>query len=569
MFSPTSQQIDILEYNGNLVVAAGAGSGKTTTIASKIANIVEGLKWYQGVIAISYTNKASQELKRKTLRFSSDVKNSFFGTIDSFLISNSIMRFAKHYFGLPTQKVVIQKFPEGYNDTLNKIIKCLDGILKSYETVSINQIEEDNRNPIDEIPEPFLRFIKTKYLEGKFDLRLVGYFANILFLSSSSCRKYFKATYKHLFVDEFQDSDKAQYYLFMRISELGIPSWAIGDVNQAIFGFADKSSEFLLSLMDNRDFANLPMDINHRCHPSIDLYGRKFLGLQCDETNIEETRVFEVHITGDEKDIGRWFNERIEKIKERFNINNNSSICIIAKSDVKLEQFVHGIDIPFKIHGKSVLDQDESQWGGLIKKLLRLGFDNTASAYGFIEVYLDIESPKERIRVKKAKEAINQFREACQHYQRSGELQINSICQLGSEVLNLLLPDARNEFSILNLEYFLRNEEHKMSFFYPPKDEEIQLMNIHKVKGLEYDVVIHLDLYQFILPGYDWIVNQDESELQASKYLHYVGITRAKEALIIATSSLRYQSNRGRSIEGVVSEFLDGEVERYRLNWED
>ena len=62
---PTQEQMEVLGYSGNIVVTAKPGSGKTFTVVEKIANIMPSLPDYQGVIAISFTNKASDELKRR------------------------------------------------------------------------------------------------------------------------------------------------------------------------------------------------------------------------------------------------------------------------------------------------------------------------------------------------------------------------------------------------------------------------------------------------------------------------------------------------------------------------
>lgn len=76
MFNPSKQQKDILNCNDNCVVIAGPGSGKTTTIAHKIHSVIEDLRWFEGVSAISYTNKASNELKEKTLDLCSNLKKT-------------------------------------------------------------------------------------------------------------------------------------------------------------------------------------------------------------------------------------------------------------------------------------------------------------------------------------------------------------------------------------------------------------------------------------------------------------------------------------------------------------
>ncbi|MGP1061949.1 UvrD-helicase domain-containing protein [Serratia sp. CY71028] len=61
----TEEQKDAINYDGNMVLTACPGSGKTTVIVNKVAKILSECKSYQGVIAISYTNKSSDELKKR------------------------------------------------------------------------------------------------------------------------------------------------------------------------------------------------------------------------------------------------------------------------------------------------------------------------------------------------------------------------------------------------------------------------------------------------------------------------------------------------------------------------
>ena len=81
---PTLEQQAIIDCKGNVVVTARPGSGKTFTLARMIVEESSRLLSYQGVIAISYTNKASDELRDRCRRLGVKRRLSFFGTIDSF-----------------------------------------------------------------------------------------------------------------------------------------------------------------------------------------------------------------------------------------------------------------------------------------------------------------------------------------------------------------------------------------------------------------------------------------------------------------------------------------------------
>ena len=93
---PTQEQQNIIDYPGNTVVTAKPGSGKTYTVVEKIGKVLTLLPDYKGVIAISFTNKASDELKKRCNRKGISAKQSFFGTIDKFYISQIIIPFASH-----------------------------------------------------------------------------------------------------------------------------------------------------------------------------------------------------------------------------------------------------------------------------------------------------------------------------------------------------------------------------------------------------------------------------------------------------------------------------------------
>ena len=76
-FVPTMQQKDIISRNGNAVIVAGPGSGKTWILAKKIQEVLQECRSYQGVIAISYTNKASKELENRAKLLCKETKQSF------------------------------------------------------------------------------------------------------------------------------------------------------------------------------------------------------------------------------------------------------------------------------------------------------------------------------------------------------------------------------------------------------------------------------------------------------------------------------------------------------------
>ncbi|WP_031546629.1 UvrD-helicase domain-containing protein [Salinicoccus luteus] len=565
MYNPTEQQKQILNCNENCVVVAGPGSGKTSTIAQKILRVTEDLHWYEGVAAISFTNKASNELSQKSRDLGINVLNSFFGTIDSFYIGNILIPFGKRFFGTPPKDIVIDKFDGNKDEYVQDILSNVNEVLERYQEMAIEKIEEQNFKLIDEIKCEYIEFISGQFQTGSFDLRLVSSISNVIFLSSKSCRNYFKSRFKYLFIDEFQDSEKDQYELFLRISEIGVKCWAIGDVNQSIFRFANKSADFLRELLTNENFNKLPMDINHRCHPSIDLYSRKLLGYK-EKESLGNSRVYKIHIDGTERDIGNWFENQIEDMKQKFDINKNSSIGVLAAKDITLEQFLYNLDIPNKFYKKNILDQDQTSCSVLLSKLISLVFDKNKTVYNFVNNYFDRENKKQNLLIKKMTRLVKIFKQKLSEYYNRDRVEYKELIEIFSEIATHIYPHADIHRAKANFVHLLKNKELLYDFI-PARDNEIQLMNLHKSKGLEFDIVIHLDLYQFILPSYDWIVKRDIEAYKDSLNLHYVGVTRAKKALFLTTSSKRFQTSSQSFINGETSEFMVGEIENYQSNW--
>ena len=119
---PTEEQAKILSHEGNIVVTARPGSGKTYTVVEKIRIVLEKLPDYKGIVAISFTNKASEELKNRCKQSGMQNKQSFFGTIDKFYISQIIIPFASHLTHiLPEYEVINSSKSDPIYSSLSEI----------------------------------------------------------------------------------------------------------------------------------------------------------------------------------------------------------------------------------------------------------------------------------------------------------------------------------------------------------------------------------------------------------------------------------------------------------------
>lgn len=528
--TPTVEQQKIIDEENNTVVVAKPGSGKTFVLSEKIRQILPILNEHEGVIAISFTNKASDELKDRSLKNGLDRKESFFGTIHRFYLSEFILSFGKQLFGLPTNDIDILNIAQANLDEAEELhLKFLE-----------NNFDYTNTEHTD--------YLQYLFHEGKIYLNLVDKFAIYIYDNSLACRKYISAKYKYIIIDEFQDCGQEQFEIFMRLKDLGLKAIAVGDLDQSIYGFTGKSSEYLSKLIEDDNFKTFPLTRNHRCHESIINYSLSLMSANVDLLETDKIRVFHRRINGDETNIAEWIDDKIQQIIAKFEIEKLSSVAILTKSHRTSNIIDRSLNTPHRIIQQSSLEQYAHPVSQLFNNILRFSFNNSSTITEIIEKFVSLETLK-KIEQKKLKLNFEQIKQEL----NSAQIDFDKVKSSCTNVATILLPNESYESSIEVLNRVLNDE---LDIYSSGSDNEIQILTLHKSKGLEFDLVFHLDLYEWILPAkaieagnpYYPYYNQDLN-------LHYVGVTRARKACILCTSSYRTNA-QGQRKNGNNSEFL-------------
>lgn len=535
---PTTEQQEIIDYPGNLAVIARPGSGKTYTLSIKIKQILEQLPSYKGVIAISYTNKASNELKQRSLSGGIDSKSSFFGTIDNFFLREIIFPFLPRLFGNSSIDVVTKKMDEipieERNAPYNMLVSLIEG-------------KQDFDSSIIEI-------IKDYYHKGIIFLELDGHIGLYIYEQSKTLQNYLKAKYTHIIIDEFQDSGLLQYQLFCRLVDNGIIGIAVGDIDQAIYGFAKKSSEYLLALQNKEGFTPFKITRNHRCHTSIVNYSQKLLSSKLTIEADPKSKVLYKCVNGSQTEIAHYIDKVIPQIKTKLNILHNREIAILVKSYISGGIIDKNLKTPHKYITNTILDESSDLWARLFVEILYYLFDEKALLNVFIDNWIIDETDK-----RDERKLINKMKSL----KKMNPCKLQHHLSIFEEIAKLLYPKDYSINSLTRLEKVLKSDS-ELSSYFPIRDDEVQIMTIHKSKGLEFDAVFHLDLYKFIIPkgsaeyGYDnW---------QEDLNLHYVALTRAKKVCFMVGSSRRINSEQ-KFKDGIPSIFLSiNKLDDYRQN---
>lgn len=273
------QQGSIIKANDNLIkVSAGPGSGKTHTIANKIAEHLKILDEYRGIIGCSFTRLASKELRERVEKLT-DTKYSFIGTIDSFILKEIIEPFSIKYLEYEKDKTLdIIKFKVLFADDTKKVnnLTRMYNSSSDYQKIQsyVQEWYENFQKGIYELSFP--SYILAQKIVQKFDL----------------CQKYLKSRYDALYIDEAQDMNTFQHEFVEKMHKhIGLSVIMIGDSNQSIYAFRGSKPK-LFNELSSKGYKEYRIDVSVRCHPSIMYLAHKIVDPKANvELEIQENLI--------------------------------------------------------------------------------------------------------------------------------------------------------------------------------------------------------------------------------------------------------------------------------------
>ena len=513
---PTQEQKNILDYYGNTVITARPGSGKTYTVVEKISQVLEPLPDFKGVIAISFTNKASDELKSRCRHKGIKIKQSFFGTIDRLYISQIIIPFACHLSNANPEYSVISNIDEVPE-------------YASLSTLSMNVSDDEASLLIQALSKGYIFLQKT------------GEIALYILKNVPGALRYLQARYSHIFIDEYQDCGAIQHAIFLMLTSAGLIGVAVGDVDQAIYGFARRFPKYLLSLVANEKFQYFQLSKNHRCHPSISEYSLCLYGAS--KSVPAEKRVFRVRVSGNECDIAKCIDEKLSSIKATHNITNNNQVAILCRSNSTISILHENLKTAHKVFIETPLDNDNTEWGRLFRDTLSVCFDPEQYAVDYAESLFSEENEPDKYRKALA---------LCATIFAHGVDTIYTAESAFIELAYLVYPKKNADSAKANLHTVLYDSS-LINSYVPAKKDELNMLTLHKSKGLEFNIVLHMDLYQYIVSD---DLGDDEEKTQMLN-LHYVGVTRAIDACYLITGTKRYRGRQKDFYTAYPSNFLN------------
>lgn len=510
MIDFTKEQLAAIEPQGSLIITACPGSGKTAVMSEKIRNELRTLKKHQGVIGITFTRKASKELAERCKKNSEDIKSSYFGTIDSFCLSEVIHPFIKHVFDkLPEE--MVPKYPSDLSQT---------------EKILVDQFTEDQSFTEGDNFDVLLRLL----LDGTLYFPAIANLANYIINNSPACSRFIKARYTSVYMDEYQDTSRDQHSLFLSLEALGLTSIAVGDLQQSIFGWRGSSPEYLKELIRNPKFKHRSIARNHRCHPSISNYANRLFNNEFILLETEDIRVWRCEMEGDQREGALKLNKLIEALLAKWNKTQPSQIAVLARSNATLKYLAEKLTIPRRIHTDNAIEDLGTRTAELWGQILNYRYDPAYSVDEVLETLSDHGNLKKQ-QLLDRRSTIKKF--------RSMDDSLLEASMVATSQKLLQLEVKPEEYAALK-KVILDKEQ--LQQYLPASNNEIQCMTLHKSKGLEFEIVLHLDLIEYAMnfPSIDPHTREKTYQSwEQDLNLHYVGITRAKNLCILIHTTQR------------------------------
>lgn len=582
---------------GPLLVIAGAGSGKTKVLTTRIAYLIESLGVApQNILAITFTNKAAKEMKERVVNLLGPMAYQIqISTFHSFGLS--IVRDNYELLGYKKEFTILDS-----DDSLliiKRILKDMNLDTKVYNPRAIRnkissaknemmQPEDLEKFSISEYDEKVIEIYK-KYQE-KLELNNSLDFDDLLlkpielFLSHKEVLDKYQDNFKYILIDEYQDTNEVQYKLTKMLSKKNKNICVVGDESQSIYAFRGSNYRNILNF--EKDYPNskiILLEQNYRSTKTIlnaandvikNNKQRKDKNLWTDN-EVGDKVIY--HKSLDEKDEALYVTKEISSlINDGVNLND---IVVLYRTNAQsrnIEECMLKENIPYKVIGsfyfynrkeikdliaylRLIYNSDDDVSLTRIINTPKRGIGNKtieqlnikASISGN-SIYNTIDSGKELKfkelieNLKKESETLSLTELVDKVLDESGikaELESEDTLEAEARLENLeefksITKNFEDKNGIISLSDFL-SEISLVADIEEHKDNNdvITLMTIHSAKGLEFKYVFVIGMEEGIFPHSRALMDNDE--LEEERRLCYVAITRAKKKLWLVGAKRR------------------------------
>jgi DNA helicase-2/ATP-dependent DNA helicase PcrA len=594
-----SQTEAVKNTEGPLLVLAGAGTGKTKVLISRIIYILSNyLAQPQEILAVTFTNKAAQEMKNRIGEIIGDqVNNLWVGTFHAIAIK--ILRRHSEIVGLRSDFTIIDE--DDQNRLIKQILNDFNIDTKQFSSkayLSKISISKDILKNIDHLNSNLPK-LKEVYDTYQFRLKSMNFvdFGDIInynleiFRQSPETLDYYQNKFRYILVDEYQDTNNCQYQWLLLLSSKFCNICCVGDDDQSIYSWRGANINNILRF--ENDFVDakiIRLEQNYRSTSNILKIADSVIS---NNKQRHGKKLWTEYSKGNKVKVLSFYDGRLEsqtianKIKN-FTQNNGinfSQIAILVRAGYQTRSFEESFiqnTIPYKIIGGMKFYERLEIKDAIAYLRVCVNFDDDLALLRIINTpkrgvgdaviatlyqksqqekqsfFKVIKNSFEENSLKgKSKETLKNLIEIFEKFNQ--KIDQITLPELAKSILseagylqmwkneNTLEANSRldnidefvkslGEFSSIAefLEYISLIEVRDDSSTL----NSVKLMTIHSAKGLEFDIVFLPGLEEGTFPSSKSL--EDASSIEEERRLMYVAITRAKKELIISFAKNRY-----------------------------
>lgn len=591
------QKEAVLYNEGPLLIIAGAGAGKTKTLTTKIAYLIEENDALpSNILAITFTNKAAKEMKDRIIKLIGSIgyqiQTSTFHSFGLKLLKENYERlgFDKNFVIMDSDDslTIVKKIlkdmdldPKIYNPRAirNKISSCKNELIspKAYSRYTVSPYEEIVCKVYEKYQE---KLIKNNAVD--FDDLLI--LPIKLFEENKDILEKYQEQFKYILIDEYQDTNEAQYKLTKMLSEKYRLITCVGDDSQSIYSFRGANYKNILNFeKDYKDAKTILLEQNYRSTSYILNAANDVIK---NNKMKKEKNLWTSRGEGNKVKYYRALSESdeayyvVKGIKQAIsNGNNYDDIAVLYRTNAQsrnLEEAMLKENIPYRVVGSfyfysrkeikdllaylrlihnekdniSLLRVINTPKRGIglktIENLTKKADEENISIYEAITSGKELEFKKLIEKLKEVSENVTLTELIDKILTGTGikeelekEEDLTSEVRLENlEEFKSITKSFEEREGLISLEDFLL-EISLVSDAEEYKDDanRVSLMTVHSVKGLEYKDVFIVGMEEGIFPHMNSLM--ESSEIEEERRLAYVAITRAKDNLTIINARRR------------------------------
>jgi len=597
------------------LILAGAGSGKTRVLTTRIAWLIQtGNVSPNGVLAVTFTNKAAREmLTRISAMLPISTRGMWVGTFHG--LCNRLLRAHYRDAGLPQLFQILDS--QDQHAAVKRVLKALSVDEERFPARDaqyfINAAKEEGRRARDvEIGDEITRRYAEIYAaydeqcqrEGVVDFAELLLRTYELLTRNEILREHYRNRFRHILVDEFQDTNRLQYRWLKLLAGPKNVVFAVGDDDQSIYRFrgahVGNMAEF------ERDFRVenvIRLEQNYRSHAHIlaaanalIAHNKKRLGknLWTSAGHGEPVRIYEAQSDGYE---ASWLTEEVQALK-RAGLRL-ADIGVLYRSNAQSRIIEHALfsnGIPYRVYGglrffermeikhalaylrlaanpdddgaflrvanfpargigarslETLQDAAKAGNASLYKAASGLAGKSGAALATFLRLIESLKAETQGLPLPETVEVMLEKSGLVAHYkaERDGADRVENLNELVNAAAVFISEEDEHDLSAFLAHASLESGENQAG----EGADALQLMTVHSAKGLEFHAVFITGLEEGLFPHEQSVLEDDG--LEEERRLMYVAITRARTRLYLSFAQTRML--HGQTRYNVASRFLD------------